>query len=64
MKNSAITEMMLTQFGWDHRDVTVEFLAVINGEYEFKVTHNHPYDDKPAIVKRVVVKVDDFVNDM
>jgi hypothetical protein len=64
MKNQAINDMMRHQYGWDHRDVTVEFLHSISNEYTFKVTHDHPYDDKPTIIKRVTVKVDDFVEGM
>lgn len=35
MKNSAIKAMLVSQFDWDHRDIDIEFLACINGEYEF-----------------------------
>lgn len=39
MRNKVIENMVCQQFGWDFRDVEVEFLSACNGRYEFKVTH-------------------------
>lgn len=38
MKNSAVKEMIANQLTHvDRDDIEVEFIAVVNGEYEFKV---------------------------
>ena len=52
--------MLVRQYGWDHRDIDVEFLSVVNGEYEFVVRHV-PYDERTSPTKlHLTVKIEEF----
>lgn len=62
MRNLVIRDMVCSQFGWDHRDVEVELVSIMKNNYEFKVVHDHPYDDKPPTCKLVFIRVEDKVN--
>lgn len=58
MKNSAILDMVVRQYGWDHRDVQVEFLSHSSEGYEFRVEHEHPYEAVEPVKLIITVKVE------
>lgn len=58
MKNKAIVDMVMTQYGWDHRDVEVKLVSEDGNEQVFNVCHDHPYTNDPAINLKITVKVE------
>jgi hypothetical protein len=57
MTNANVTRMLCNHYGWDHRDVEVEFLHSIGEEETYKATH---YDGDKTVVKKVKLSITDF----
>lgn len=57
MKNSAILDMVARQYGWDSRNIAIDFLSMSAEGYKFKVLHNHTCD-KHATELTITVKVE------
>lgn len=58
MKKEAIVDMVIRQYGWDHRAVEVSLDSVVDDEFTFNVCHDHPYDNNPPINLKVTVKIE------
>lgn len=60
MKNSAVKSMFINEYGWDHRDIDVEFLAFFEGETEFVVRHIPRDERTPSTKLHLTIKIEEF----
>jgi hypothetical protein len=62
MKNSVVAQMVCDQFRVDNRDLIVEFVALVDGTYEFTAIHQPRYVDpngQQSFTKTIFIKVVD-----
>lgn len=61
MKDSAVKSMLISQYGWDRRDIdVVELLAFFEGETEFVVRHIPRDERTPSTKLHLTIKIEEF----
>lgn len=57
MTNANVVRLLCNHYGWDFRDVEVEFLHSVGQEETYKATH---YGNDEVMTKKVKISITDY----